>query len=112
MRKLLLVCALGAIGCAPNVGPEGLLIGGPCFDDTFCVTGAYCLDDPDFPEGTCTTVCADDGDCRGSAVCVERGAGLCLLPCEVDADCGRDGYRCNDEVRRGAAGTVLACSGS
>jgi hypothetical protein len=113
MRRTLLVLGLllAATACAPNVGPDGLLIGGPCEDDTFCVTGAYCLTGRDFPNGTCTTVCDDDGDCRGDSACIERGAGVCLLRCEEDADCGREGYVCRELTQRGETGSTRVCAG-
>ncbi|HJL16356.1 MAG TPA: hypothetical protein RMH99_11910 [Sandaracinaceae bacterium LLY-WYZ-13_1] len=111
-RTLLSLVSLLALGCAPNVGPDGLLIGGPCRDTLDCVTGAYCLEDSrEFPEGTCTTVCDDDDDCRGDSSCIEIRSGACLLRCDEDADCGREGYTCQRETRRGSAGDVMVCAG-
>lgn len=107
---LLLLAAI-PLGCANNVGPDGRLIGGPCLDELDCVQGAYCLSRTTFPDGTCTTNCASDEDCRGGSACVEIMAGACLLECEVDEDCGREGYVCRALTRRGAAGTSFVCAG-
>lgn len=113
MRRLWLRLGilLGATACAPNVGPNGSLIGGGCVDDLSCTSGAFCLVGREFPEGTCTVPCDDDDDCRGSSACVERLAGVCLLRCEDDEDCGRPDYVCRALTRRGATGVARVCAG-
>ena len=103
--------AVALLGCSSNVGPDGLLIGAPCNDEFDCVTGAFCLRRSTFPDGMCTTVCGDDADCRGASACVDVEAGACLLTCERDEDCGREGYVCRAESRLGAVGEVMACVG-
>ena len=103
------VAALLASGCANNVGPDGAFIGGPCNDEFDCVTGTYCLRLGSFPGGLCTRNCDGDGDCRGASACIEIDSGACLLTCETDAECGREGYACMPQTRRGADGDVLAC---
>ena len=92
--------------------PDGLAVGGPCIDEFDCVTGSYCLRRFDFPAGTCTTNCRDDGDCRGASSCVDLESGVCLLTCETDADCVRDAYGCREIDRRGTAGRAQVCIGS
>ncbi len=111
MRALWLAAALLAAGCAAHVGPDGLAVGGPCIDEFDCVTGSYCLRRADFPNGTCTTNCRGDGDCRGDTRCVELESGVCLLPCSVDADCVRDGYACRMLESRETADRVSVCTG-
>lgn len=111
MRVLWLASALIVVGCAPHVGPDGLAIGGPCIDEFDCVTGSYCLRRSDFPNGTCTTNCRGHGDCRGDSLCVELESGVCLLACDVDADCGREGYGCRELDARGETARVSVCTG-
>lgn len=94
-------------GCSSNVGPGGPVIGGPCADDFDCAAGSFCL--TTFRGGTCTTNCMTAEHCRGGSTCVEVGAGVCLLTCEVDEDCGRAGYVCRERDRRGETERVLVC---
>lgn len=111
VKRLLFVAVILFAGCASSVGPEGLVVGGPCVDELDCAAGSYCLSRSDFPGGTCTTTCRNDGDCRGSSACVEEEAGVCLLRCSVDADCGRERYVCRERVRRGVFGNERVCVG-
>jgi hypothetical protein len=113
MRRFLIALGSSALlfACSTNVGPDGRVIGGPCLDELDCAAGSYCLTGLDYPDGTCTTNCRQDADCRGGSVCVEEEAGICLLPCTVDEDCARDGYVCRDRVQRGVVGTVRVCVG-
>ncbi|MCB9593670.1 MAG: hypothetical protein H6719_13135 [Sandaracinaceae bacterium] len=111
MRALWLVLAIAATGCATNVGPEGLVIGGPCIDEFDCANGSYCIRRSDFPNGTCTTNCRDDGDCRGDSRCAELESGVCLLSCETDPDCGREGYTCRSLAAHGLPEQISVCSG-
>ena len=108
-RHCLLALVLGA--CANHVGPTGLAVGGPCVDTFDCVAGSYCLLGPEFPNGTCTTNCAAASDCRSPSVCIELRAGSCLLPCETDEDCVREGYGCRPRARAGTAEDALICIG-
>ena len=112
MVRWLVGLGLFATACVTNVGPDGLAVGGPCIDEFDCVTGSYCLRRFDFPAGTCTTNCRDDGDCRGASSCVDLESGVCLLTCETDADCVRDAYGCREIDRRGTAGRAQVCIGS
>jgi len=97
-------------GCSQNVGPTGLAVGGPCFDDFDCASGSFCLH-VGFPGGTCTTNCRTQSDCRGASTCVEEESGVCLLSCAIDEDCGREGYVCRDRDRRGEVGRAPVCVG-
>ena len=103
--------ALAVTGCATNVGPDGPVIGGPCVDVFDCANGSYCLRRSDFPGGTCTTNCRDDADCRGDSRCVELEAGVCLLSCTTDPECGRAGYSCRELDARELAERVSVCTG-
>jgi hypothetical protein len=103
--------ALVGLGCAPDVGPEGRAVGGPCLEELDCEAGSFCLRRVDFPAGTCTTNCGSDADCAGGSVCIEEGAGVCLLPCATDEDCMREDYACGDRVRRGRTGSTGVCVG-
>lgn len=106
-----LVFLFALTGCATNVGPTGLAVGGPCVDDLDCAAGSYCLRSLEFPSGTCTTNCRDDGDCRSGSRCVEVEAGVCLLSCVEDEDCGREGYSCRPRAQAGAIDTSNVCIG-
>lgn len=105
MRALALVL----VACTSHVGPTGPVIGGPCVDDLDCAAGSFCYEP--FEGGTCTTACDRDVPCRGSSACVELGAGLCLLSCDADEDCGRDGYTCEERNASGATELVRVCVG-
>ncbi len=101
---------LALAGCSQNVGPTGLAVGGPCIDEFDCASGSYCLH-AGFPDGTCTTNCRMQADCRGSSACVEEADGVCLLTCTSDDDCGREGYICRERTRRGEIASVAVCVG-
>ena len=106
-----LALALLLTACSSNVGPDGLAVGAPCVDEFDCVTGSFCLRGAAFPDGTCTTNCRSDADCRGDSRCVDLESGVCLLPCAADADCVRTGYACRARVSRGRPGEVPVCVG-
>lgn len=114
VRQISAVLALGLLlfGCATNVGPDGLAVGGPCVDAFDCVSGSYCLRTLATPDGTCTTVCGGDADCRAGSRCIELSEGACLLACESDEDCVRPGYACRERARRGESGTAPVCVGN
>jgi hypothetical protein len=97
--------------CSSNVGPNGLVIGGACRDDFDCAAGSFCLRGISYPQGTCTITCREDADCRGDSRCVEEGAGVCLLACDVSEDCGRESYTCAERDRAGEAARVMVCVG-
>lgn len=101
---------LAIAGCSQNVGPNGLAVGGPCIDAFDCASGSYCLR-IGFPDGTCTTNCATQADCRSGSSCVEETGGACLLSCTTDDDCGREGYVCRERDRRGEIGRASVCVG-
>lgn len=111
MRSLVCAIALVLAGCSSRVGPDGLAVGGPCIDEFDCVAGSFCLNRPDFPNGTCTTNCEHVADCRGDSLCVDLEAGVCLLPCTTDPDCGREGYVCREMVLRGEIDEGAVCVG-
>ncbi len=106
---LLLVLLVG--GCASKVGPDGIAVGAPCVDAFDCVTGSYCLAGRAFPDGTCTTNCRSDDDCRGDSRCVDVEGGVCLLPCASDPDCVREGYFCRERDPRAGTERVSVCTG-
>ena len=85
------------------VSTVGPLVGGPCTDILDCVSGAFCAEGGDFPDGTCTVPCDDHNECPGPSLCVDREGGACLLACYRDADC-RHGYKCKN-VRDRARGS-------
>jgi len=107
----LVLLALGAVGCAANVGPDGRAIGGPCEDMFYCVAGSFCLDGPEFPGGSCSRTCRQHADCRGDTLCVDIRAGACLLPCQTDEDCPREGYSCREMPALGEPEPVSVCIG-
>lgn len=112
MRLCFLALSLLLVaGCAADVGPDGRAVGGPCRDEFDCAAGSFCRTGPDLPGGTCTTNCRDDDDCAGGSACVEALSGMCLLTCEADEDCEREGYVCREQTRRGASGTTKVCTG-
>jgi hypothetical protein len=113
VRRIPAVVAVALLlgACANNVGPDGLAVGGPCMDAFDCVTGSFCLRTLATPDGTCTTVCARDADCRGGSRCIDTGEGACLLACATDEECVRPGYACRERTRRGESGTAPVCVG-
>ncbi|MFK7985556.1 MAG: hypothetical protein AB8I08_05955 [Sandaracinaceae bacterium] len=112
MRYSLPLAFLLLVGCVNNVGPDGRVIGAPCNDELDCLAGSFCIRRGSFPDGMCSTVCDDDTDCRGSTVCVEIMSGACVLDCETDEDCTREGYVCRPQTRRGVVGEVMGCIGT
>lgn len=92
----------------PGGPSEGRLDGDPCTADTQCV-GGTCLQDPQWPDGYCTTVgCTTREDClnREEYGCLPGQGGfpsICVLLCEEAADC-RTGYICQ------AAGNASYCA--
>ena len=111
MRVLVLLILLAAAGCASRVGPDGLAVGAPCVDAFECVSGSFCLTGRSFPNGTCTTNCRSDDDCRGESRCVDLESGVCLLSCSSDPECVREGYRCVEMDARDSIERVSVCAG-
>lgn len=73
---------------------ERLPSGSPCTQDEECIEG-LCLQDPDWPQGTCSSVtCSEADPCdEGAACAMIEGAGRCLATCDRPDGC-RLGYRC------------------
>lgn len=102
-------CSVALTGCGGGgVGNSGDVVGGPCSQDAQCAPGSRCVTGGDFPDGTCTVVCADDRDCPGGTACIDEEGGVCLLLCDFDTDC-RHGYECDDQSRRGHSGSATVC---
>ena len=105
---LLLLLSMG--GCGSDIGPDGGYVGGACLGHSDCVDGARCLTGKHFPQGHCAPACDRDDACPGDAACVDREGGVCLLMCELNADC-RGSYLCKGEDRAEGSGEVLVCIG-
>jgi hypothetical protein len=113
LSALSLACgddAGGGGGSASGVGVDGDVVGGPCNATSECSEGSECLDEGDFPGGTCTVTCSSDGDCPDGSVCISSEGGVCLLACESKSDC-RDGYECEGKSRESGRGDVKVCNG-
>ena len=103
------LCAVLLIGsgCRPEIGDD-------CAFDIDCTGVEQRVCDTDQPNGYCTILGCDAGDCPDEALCVAYGSQLsraegcvdthrtsrllrtfCLRRCETDDDC-RDGYLCID----------------
>lgn len=107
LMMILGVCLM-ALGCGSGVGNEGDVVGGACNGDADCAGGSRCLTGGDFPGGTCSVICESDADCPSATACIDKMGGVCLILCSFDDDCRR-GYECEDESRRGAAGSATVC---
>lgn len=89
--------------CAPipTTPSEGAVDGAACDSDSDCA-GSYCLKDPEWPGGYCTTVdCQTYVDCaRGpdeaNNRCLQQpgGTNFCVRMCQRSADC-REDYVCS-----------------
>jgi hypothetical protein len=116
MRVLLfiMVCLGGVAGCGDDgtsgVGTEGDVVGGPCTDTSECADGSTCLDEGDFPGGTCTVACDDDADCPAGSLCISSEGGVCLLPCDSKDEC-REGYECEGKSKQNGEGDSKVCNG-
>jgi len=104
----LLIAACGDDDDEYLVSNYGPLVGGPCLDSLDCVSGSFCADSSDFPDGTCTAPCDDHGDCPGPSLCIERERGACLLFCRDDRDCRRD-YKCKEVKDQRGNGRSRVC---
>ena len=93
--------------CLPTPESTGAFDGQPCAVDDDCI-GGTCLQDPDWPDGYCTTrFCETFVDCaRGefNNRCLVRPDGnFCVRICSAPSDC-RTGYVC-----QGVGGGVGIC---
>jgi hypothetical protein len=71
-------------------------LGTACESPADCA-GMGCLEPSGgWRDGYCTSECTDDSTCGPNGACAleTRGKRLCALLCDVDQDCGRDGYAC------------------
>lgn len=87
---------------------SGTANGGACTSEQTCA-GGICVQSQDFPGGYCTRGCtlSDPSTCPGGSVCIDDVSGvpadagvsaICYQTCQVDADCGRAGYRCLEKA--------------
>lgn len=111
MRRLLAPLGLALSLLLGGCALDARTVGGPCLEELDCSSGSFCLRRATFPEGTCTTNCSPEFECRGDTRCVDIEGGVCLLPCETDADCERDGYGCREIADRRGPGTLSVCIG-
>ena len=110
---LVLLVSILTAGCGDDedrylVSVDGPLVGGPCLNILDCVSGSFCAQGGDFPEGTCTERCGDHDNCPGPSLCVDKMEGVCLLACTRDSDC-RGGYKCKDVNDHVGNGKSLVC---
>ncbi len=105
---LLFAALVSVVACGGpiNVGNGSPGVGGACNDDFDCE--GTCLRGGDFPDGTCSFECRDDGDCPVGTACIDTKGGVCLLLCDRDSDC-RGGYECDDKDREGHGGEARVC---
>jgi hypothetical protein len=110
MVRLLAVFALllTTTACGDDVGNEGRTVGGPCATNVDCSSESRCLTGGDFAGGTCVVNCNSHEDCPFGARCISKESGVCLLACEVPADC-RGGYNCEGESNNEGGGDSLVC---
>lgn len=105
---ILLCIALGA--CTSSEVSRTL--GARCESKSDC--DDRCLSGPDYPGGMCTLTCEDDGDCPGSARCIDEEGGVCLYDCEIDPDCEflGVGWECKQrKLREDDQREALVCRG-
>ncbi|MCB9593214.1 MAG: hypothetical protein H6719_10820 [Sandaracinaceae bacterium] len=86
-------------------------LGDACTDETECPPGTTCFSErfTGIPGGACGSFGCDPttGDgCPDNGTCVSTGrrGGICLLACEADTDCTRDGQSCTDSPNGGYCG--------
>lgn len=99
----------GSLIGSNEVGNDGDVVGGPCETNSECDSGSECLDEGDFPGGTCTVVCESDDECPDGTRCISSEGGVCLLECDTSADC-RDGYECDDKSLEDGDGDTRVCA--
>ena len=106
LALVLAITALAACG-GDDVGNDGGLVGGACFDSRDCEE--RCQLGGDYPQGLCTVSCLDDRDCPDGTFCIDTEGGICMLGCDFPEDC-RPGYNCEGRSNRGHGGDSLVCS--
>ena len=116
LRKVLAVTALVggfvfAMGCAPEVGNNGDVVGGPCVVSSECSFDSQCRTGEEFPMGMCGNLCDSDADCPDGSVCTGDG-NFCMVACDSASDCREDdGYTCTTRDARGeTTGDVMVCA--
>ncbi len=89
--------------CARPSGDTRL--GGPCFADSECVTGATCLSQSGSACGVCTREAKDGESCGQGAPCQEglRCDGVCYVPSQEGEHCYR-GAMCDSPLVCGQSG--------
>ncbi|MEZ4459792.1 MAG: hypothetical protein R3E66_08685 [bacterium] len=101
-------CANGFVcsnfNCVPNNSP--LPIGSACTAGSNCAgaIGPFCVANPNFKDGYCSSQCQYDNDCPSGSHCGQKdanGNGSCLKNCTTNADC-RAGYACYDQDNGGS----------
>jgi len=85
-----------------------MMTGDPCFDDSECPDGTYCLFGEDF-NNSCVEGCAEDS-CDGGRVCDLETRECVFPPCAGDPDCPEGTY-CNDDVCETGCRLDEACPG-
>lgn len=100
-----LSCLAGAgdFGAGVCIDPEAEL-GGACTRDRDCPPSAQCVNNPDYPGGTCILVGCNPNTnvgCPGDAQCLPDGGGggICWDGCESGADC-REAWECASQGGR------------
>ena len=99
-----------AAGCGSSRTLEapGVPTGSACDPSHPCDPGLSCVADDRFPDGYCSTVCAD-GPCPDDATCVlDFSPALCLATCDDPGAC-RSGYQCWLGACRPACVTAPDC---
>lgn len=94
-------------GKRPDPSPT---LGARCERDTDCVV--RCVRGDEFPDGFCTMPCAGQEGCPKGTVCINDMDGICLYPCNEDADCTLAGprYYCR-ELSDALGDTFRVCIG-
>lgn len=102
---------LFALGCAPEVGNDGDVVGGGCVVSSECAPESQCRTGGEWPEGYCAKLCESDADCPEGSVCTGDG-NFCLVDCSGGEPCRtEDGYECvAREGRGGPVGDVMVCA--
>jgi hypothetical protein len=107
------ILAMFAFACGgdsdPDVGPQGLKVGGPCTGSSSCDSASMCLMEGDFPGGMCVVACDQQSDCPAGSRCISNESGICMPSCGGDDDC-RSGYACRERSDEEGGGKSMVCS--
>ncbi len=106
-----LTCLAPLCGALGGCAVDTRAVGAPCMEELDCAAGSICVRGSRFPDGVCTVICDDEFACRAGGSCVDLNGGVCLLPCDSDADCDRPGYTCQEVSARRESGTLPVCVG-